>query len=258
MAVVDDNGVKKAVAPWGGFYDRFANLSRPQLDELAGTLRKRNYPKTLDLLGLNPCGKKASCVFEKVAGIGGFSKVIGDNDVLSVVQSLVDEVVPSAVEIWQGTRLQEWRQLLQRYVLLHKIPISDLPNVITDNPELDSIFGLQDADGNPDLASIADRLAAIGPTVTSNLQHGEPFKAVSLFLQVAKNVGRLFIDKEIYNNVKDGGYILDPVCTHMYEAVRTDIHDDPVLRYLDKGLDELSQMDSYRYFRIPSFLKHPK
>ena len=34
-------------------------------------------------------------------------------------------LVSAAVEIWKGTRLLVWRQLLQRYVLLHKVPVID-------------------------------------------------------------------------------------------------------------------------------------
>ena len=39
--------------------------------------------------------------------------------------SLFTQLTAAAVEIWKGTRLLVWRQLLQRYVLLHKVPVID-------------------------------------------------------------------------------------------------------------------------------------
>ena len=43
---------------------------------------------------------------------------------LSPVQALVQQCIPSAVEFWQRQRLLEWRHLVQRFVLLHNLPLN--------------------------------------------------------------------------------------------------------------------------------------
>ena len=41
----------------------------------------------------------------------------------SPVLNLIQRCIPSAVELWQRQRLLEWRHLVQRYVLLHNMPL---------------------------------------------------------------------------------------------------------------------------------------
>lgn len=47
------------------------------------------------------------------------------NEFFTLRSSLFTQLTAAAVEIWKGTRFLVWRQLLQRYVLLHKVPVID-------------------------------------------------------------------------------------------------------------------------------------
>lgn len=244
VAVVNDHGTRKAIVPWGGFYDSFAILSTPQRKDLAQTLLKRKYNRTFSLfnmkqyLGETDNGEiegedspeemaKPSPVFEKVNGIGGFTMVIGEessaeneenlslgeksyaeneahlslgeNPDLVAIQKLIDAVVPAAVEIWQGTRLQNWRQLLQRYVLLHKVPIVDQPSVIADDEKLHSLFQTKDADGKPDLNAIAAALCYYEQSIRDTYDTGNHYAAASLFLRLAKYSAASFVENDMYN-----------------------------------------------------------
>lgn len=49
-----------------------------------------------------------------------------------------------------------WRQLLQRYVLLHKVPVSDLPSVIVSDTGLEEKFMLQE--GKLQIGEVAQAL----------------------------------------------------------------------------------------------------
>ena len=80
------------------------------------------------------------CKFEKTNDIGGFS-IETDVDYSTNIEELgsrthefffqysspFTQLTAAAVEMWKGTRLLVWRQLLQRYVLLHKVPVIDQP-----------------------------------------------------------------------------------------------------------------------------------
>ncbi len=94
----------------------------------------KKYPRLLYLL------TQSEYRFEKVNGIGGFSietDIDYTNDIdamakavakaFSIQHSTFNILVAAAVELWKGTRLLVWRQLLQRYVLLHKVPVIDQP-----------------------------------------------------------------------------------------------------------------------------------
>lgn len=49
-----------------------------------------------------------------------------------------------------------WRQLLQRYVLLHKVPVADLPSVIVSDTGLEEKFRLQE--GKLQIGEVAQAL----------------------------------------------------------------------------------------------------
>ena len=127
-----DGGKVKAICSWGGFYDYYASQSEDEREKFHTNLEAKKYPRLLYLL------TQSEYKFEKVNGIGGFSietdiiytedmEELGRraNEFFTLRSSLFTQLTAAAVEIWKGTRLLVWRQLLQRYVLLHKVPVID-------------------------------------------------------------------------------------------------------------------------------------
>ena len=134
-----DKGKVKAICSWGGFYDYYASQSKDEQEKFHAALETKRYPSLLYLL------TQSMYKFEKVCGIGGFSidtdiNYTDDVDamakaiakVLNIQHSTFNILVAAAVEVWQGARFLVWRKLLQRYVLLHKIPVVDQPSVISN------------------------------------------------------------------------------------------------------------------------------
>lgn len=130
-----EGGKVKAICSWGGFYDYYASQSCQEQEAFLRDLESKKYPRLLYLL------TQSEYRFEKVNGIGGFSietdiDYTNDTDAMakavakafSIQHSAFNILVAAAVEIWKGTRLLVWRQLLQRYVLLHKVPVIDQPS----------------------------------------------------------------------------------------------------------------------------------
>lgn len=273
VAVLNDRRTRKAIAPWGGFYDCFERLSIPQRKDLAQILLKRKYEKTFRLLRMDEyVGQEQhdktektnattpqtviTPTFESVHGIGGFSTPMGEEDDFQTVQRLIDAVVPAAVEIWQGTRLQEWRQLLQQYVLLHKVPVIDQPTVIADDEKLEALFKTKDADGNPDTEAINRGLNNYAQSAMDASSNGNLYQSAALFLKIAKYAGISFVVNELYNFLGKDGYKPDAICTRLYKEVIISIHDERIRKYLHRGYAELSRMDAWKYFHLPSFLKN--
>ena len=143
FALVNTEGGKvKAICSWGGFYDYYASQSSQEQEAFLRDLESKKYPRLLYLL------TQSEYRFEKVNGIGGFSietDIDYTNDIdamakavakafniqhstFNIQHSTFNILVAAAVEIWKGTRLLVWRQLLQRYVLLHKVPVIDQPS----------------------------------------------------------------------------------------------------------------------------------
>ena len=127
-----DVGKVKAICSWGGFYDYYASQSSQEQEAFLRDLESKKYSRLLYLL------TQSEYRFEKVNGIGGFSietDIDYTNDIdamakavakaFNIQDSTFNILVSAAVEIWKGTRLLVWRQLLQRYVLLHKVPVID-------------------------------------------------------------------------------------------------------------------------------------
>lgn len=129
-----DEGKVKAICSWGGFYDYYASQSTEERDAFLANLQSKKYPRLHDLL------TESACKCEKISGIGGFS-IETDADYTTDIEELgrrvhaffmlhpspFAQLTSAAVEIWKGTRLLVWRQLLQRHVLLHKVPVVDQP-----------------------------------------------------------------------------------------------------------------------------------
>ena len=129
-----DAGKIKAICSWGGFYDYYASQGSGEREAFLGNLVSKKYSHLHYLL------TESVYKFEKINGIGGFS--IGtDVDYTTDIEELgkrihtfftqhsavFTQLTAAAVEIWKGTRLLVWRKLLQRYVLLHKVPVIDQP-----------------------------------------------------------------------------------------------------------------------------------
>lgn len=141
-------GKVKAVTSWGGFYDRYATLSVAERKAFLDDLQAKRYVRTCELFAGGAWTFERLAVGQGGSGgfIAGFSTVLDidfcDDDVEAMACKAAAVLVPTdapdasslnaqmaaAVEMWQGTRLLMWRQLLQRYVLLHKIPVADSQN----------------------------------------------------------------------------------------------------------------------------------
>ena len=129
-----DGGKVKAICSWGGFYDYYASQSKDEREKYLVDLQSKKYPRLHYLL------TESAYKFERINGIGGFSietDVDGTTDIEELgkrtheffiqYSSPFTQLTSAAVEIWKGTRLLVWRRLLQRYVLLHKVPVIDQP-----------------------------------------------------------------------------------------------------------------------------------
>ena len=137
-----DAGKVKAICSWGGFYDYYASQSSKERETFLENLASKKYPYFHYLL------TESVCKFEKTNDIGGFS-IETDVDYSTNIEELgsraheffvqysspFNQLTAAAVEIWKGTRLLVWRQLLQRYVLLHKVPVIDQPQHPNDGED---------------------------------------------------------------------------------------------------------------------------
>ena len=127
-------GGMMALVNWGGFCQQYNNLSAEERQKFLEDLQKKEYFQLHKLL------TDTTLTFAALPSnptIGGFQMELPDatlkedtdpmqNEAISVaVRKLTDTCAPSAVEMWQGTRLLYWRHLLQQHVLLHKIPVAD-------------------------------------------------------------------------------------------------------------------------------------
>ncbi len=135
FALVNTDGGKiKAICSWGGFYDYYASQGNGEREVFLKDLVSKKYPHLHYLL------TESAYKFEKLNDIGGFS-IETDIDYTTDIEELgrkaheffthhsspFTQLTAAAVEIWKGTRLLVWRKLLQRYVLLHKVPVIDQP-----------------------------------------------------------------------------------------------------------------------------------
>ena len=186
-----ESGRVKAVTSWGGFYDHYATLTADEHHKLLSDLAARKYPRLLHLL------TQSNCKFERVCGIGGFTFCLDsayeETDVEAMAQaveaqlrapdSAFQQIVAAAVEVWQGARLLVWRQLLQRHVLLHKMPVADMPSVISADPSFDAQIAMQGGAVCPEAmaAALSDKAAAI----SQMLQRGQLVQSIFSFLSAS-------------------------------------------------------------------------
>lgn len=214
-----------------------------------------------------------------VASVSGFSILLDvdydDTDIDSMARlawaSLINpadgrtslsDMTSAAVEMWQGTRLLVWRQLLQRYVLLHKVPVVDQPSVIPADNALDSLFVNGDdrpLDIDAIVSAIADRRAAIDRMLDS----GNVMPAVCRFFTLAMTFADHFAKDRLYNIIGDA-FNPDRTLTQIYESIIAALSTDSVSAasrrhatvYIKKGMAELRETDAWKYFHFPTFLRH--
>lgn len=261
-----DEGRVKAITSWGAFYDRYAMLDEDERQKFLLDLETKKYPRLLYLL------TQGRYRFEKVNQIGGFSldmDIPYTEDIQEMARqavallqtsgdapSFLAQTTAAAVEMWQGARLLMWRQLLQRYVLLHKVPVADLPSVITSDMELEEKFKLQE--GKLQIGDIAQTLQKRQQQIAAYLENGQLQQAVIRFLAMTKVISVHFAKDELYNYITED-FNLNDTCTSLFDTIvqKTGKHKS-VVNYLYKGMVELQQEDAWMYFKYPSFLKKAK
>lgn len=261
-----DEGKVKAICSWGGFYDYYASQSKNEQDKFHADLLSKKYPRLLYLL------TQSGYKFEKVGGIGGFS-IDTDIDYTSDMEelgrradgfftlhsSLFTQLTSAAVEVWQGARLLVWRQLLQRYVLLHKVPVVDLPSVISHDSKTEEAFAK--VDGKLDIAKVAAALAEAKETIEEHLDNGKLADAVCRLLSASLAFSSHFAEDELYNDVTDT-FNPDNTFTELFHAIMEQLGKKKgcslLANHLRKGMVELQEQDSWKYFKFPSFLRQTR
>ena len=260
-----DGGKVKAICSWGGFYDYYASQNKEEREKFHANLQSKKYPRLLYLL------TQSEYKFEKVNGIGGFSietdivytedmKELGRraNEFFTLRSSLFTQLTAAAVEMWQGARMLVWRQLLQRYVLLHKVPVIDLPSVITHDSKTEEAF--VKADGRLDINNISVALAKARKTIEEYLEKGELADAVFKFLSASLVFSSHFAQDELYNYITDT-FNPDYTFTELFDEIINHLSKKScpsLVSHLHKGMVELQEQESWTYFKFPSFLKQTR
>lgn len=253
----------KIICSWGGFYDYYASQSKAEQERFLSDLEARKYPRLLHLLS------ESEYHFEKVDGIGGFSldtdiaytddmEELGrrTDEFFTLRPSLFTALTAAAVEVWQGARLLVWRKYLQRYVLLHKVPIIDQPSVITSDYRQEDAFAK--TGDKLDMEKIAAVLDEAKKTIENHLEKDEITYAVFRLLSTSLVFSSHFAEDELYNYITDTFHPDNTLTGLFYEIVGKIRQMDgcpPIASHLHKGMVELQDQDSWIYFKFPSYLK---
>ncbi len=261
-----EEGKLKIICSWGGFYDYYASQNKEERTKFIDDLEAKKYPRLHYLLTESPYK------FENTNGIGGFSletdtdyttdpEELGRkaNEFLTHNTSLLTQLTAAAVEVWQGARLLVWRKLLQRYVLLHKVPVTDQPSVISHDAKLEEVF--VKADGKLDMTKVAETLTASKGVIEEHLENKEVAEAVLKFLSTSLVYATHFAEDELYNYVSDTfnpDRTLSGLFNRIVEQCGEESNSRSIVRHLHKGMAELQELDSWRYFKFPSFLKQTR
>lgn len=261
------DGRVKAITSWGAFYEKYAMQNEEERQKFLLDLENRKYPRLLHLLTQNRYR------FEKVGQIGGFSMDLDipyTEDIQEMARKAVvllqssdgdepgfiSQTTAAAVEMWQGARLLMWRQLLQRYVLLHKVPVADLPSVIASDIELEEKFKPQE--GRLQIEDIAQALRQRQEQMTGYLASGQLQQAAIRFLAMTKVISAHFAKDELYNYIR-ADFNPNETCTALFDAIiQQSEKQESVVNYLYKGMVELQEEDAWTYFKYPSFLQKTK
>lgn len=124
----EENHRLTAFVNWGDFMNQYHHLSEEERTKLMDSLQKFGYPKTYALLNgeagnIHPLHLSKSmsgfAIDIPEALVANDADILQNTAVLDAVHTLINTCAEAAVELWQGTRLLEWRHLVQRYVLLH-------------------------------------------------------------------------------------------------------------------------------------------
>ena len=253
----------KAICSWGGFYDYYASQSEDERDKFHANLESKKYHRLLYLL------TQSEYKFEKINGIRGFSietdisytddmEELGKrvNEFFIFHSSIFTQLTSAAVEIWQGARLLVWRQLLQRYVLLHKVPVVDQSSVISHDSKTEAAF--VKVDGKLDVAKIATALTESREAIEEHLDKGELSNAVFKLLSTSLAFSSHFAQDELYNCITET-FNPDDTFTELFNEIIETISQitcrSSLVSHLHKGMLELQEQDSWTYFKFPSFLK---
>ncbi|MDO4159607.1 MAG: transcription termination/antitermination NusG family protein [Prevotellaceae bacterium] len=109
-----------AIVNWGGFYFDYIFMDTDERQTFLADLQAKGYDNLHALLS----GTASTAVTLKTQSmtVGGFATEADctETAILTAADILITACAPAAVEMWQGTRLLEWRRLIQQYVLLHK------------------------------------------------------------------------------------------------------------------------------------------
>ena len=246
-----DGGKIKAICSWGGFYDYYASQNKEEREIFHANLQSKKYPRLLYLL------TQSEYKFEKVNGIGGFSietdivytedmEELGRraNEFFTLRSSLFTQLTAAAVEMWQGARMLVWRQLLQRYVLLHKVPVIDLPSVITHDSKTEEAF--VKADGKLDINNISEALAKARKNIEEYLENGELADAVFKFLSASLVFSSHFAQDELYNYITET-FNPDYTFTELFDEIINHLSKKScpsLVSHLRKGMVELQDRKS--------------
>ena len=125
---------------WSGFMDEYHKMEKEGKDRLKSDMIKRGHVYMPELLNSNTD-------FYVSPELAGFKKEWNDINIEKIVRMLhayqdaplnynflrnfkpvIDFLKPTihaAVEMWQISRLTDWHDLAQRYVLLHKLPTEE-------------------------------------------------------------------------------------------------------------------------------------
>lgn len=134
----NDKGKLTAFINWGGFVSDFLLMEADERKALTADMEKKGYKHTPTLLNSGMAyrqspelsGFKVSIEADAARLIRQLSTSQRKPLSLSLVRSLypvvklLRQAIPAAVELWQIPRLDSWRKLTQRYVLLHKMPLT--------------------------------------------------------------------------------------------------------------------------------------
>lgn len=138
------NGIT-AFVNWGGFIHSFMQREDDGKSNFVSLLKERNVASLADILEDK---KEKVKLYDKSLSSAGFEIDIKDVDFdrtallldehkkditipfgiikqLHPIAELLRKTIPAAVEMWQSPRFNTERKLLQRFVLLHKIPVAD-------------------------------------------------------------------------------------------------------------------------------------
>lgn len=146
----DDSGTGlTAFVNWSGLIDTYRMRDSESQSQLLSSLRGHGVESMAELLSPADADRPSPVrMFWQSPGLAGFCIDIPSSDMDSIVSLLTSHegesslpytilhrlhpvsvllrrTIPAAVDMWQCPRLGTWRRLVQRYVLLHKIPVKD-------------------------------------------------------------------------------------------------------------------------------------